>query len=525
MPRKTTSPQHESQSAAVTRSTFAALRSLQTGAHPAWAALGLAGVVGALALGIFARFKALGAAPLAVDEYFMVRSTQNVLRHGWPVFDCGGIYSRGLILQYLTALLSLLGASLDVAARFLGAMSSVVALPAAFILGRRVRSTPLGFLVVAVLALSVWEVEMARFARMYAPFQAVFLWYLVYFLRRTVDNDPRAEWPMIALTVLGALLWEGAALLALANFMPVFLQRRSLALTRREWTGLIKYVAVFAAVYCFLSSDLRTLSSTPALPLDYSASMADANASAGTWAAVPSLLSVIAARWVWTVALVVPLLASAVAVLTLWRQRTPLLLATALIIALTAALAHQFLFVAAVLIVMALFRYCSWPQLLSRAARSAYIAIGLWALFWLSVRWLTWSPPAESGSLKAVLAFLWPLVSFPDVIDQLIVPWGRAVPFLGIGLVLLLGVGLINVVRHDEPGVSNERALHAVVFCLLLATCVSDAPRQETRYVFFLYPAALVLALATMQTLIRELSGAAPPRCWLRCHYASARSC
>lgn len=502
MPRKITPKQHESQSAAVTSSASAVRRSLPTYANRAYAVLALAAVAAALALGAFARFKALGAAPLAVDEYFMVRSTQNVLRHAWPMFDCGGIYSRGLVLQYLTALLSLLGMSLDVAARFVGAVSSVIALPAAFILGRRVRGAPLGLLVIAILALSVWEVEMARFARMYAPFQAVFLWYLVYFLRRTVDNDLRAEWPMIALTVLGALLWEGGALLALANFMPVFLQRRSLALTRNEWVGLIKYVALFAAVYWFLTSDFRVVSPTPALPLDYNPAMADATPSVDSQAALPSLWGALAARRIWTAFLLIPLLASVAAGLAVRRQRAPPWMAIAFIVALTSALAHQFLACAAVLIGMSLFRFCSWSQLVSRGARPVYIAIALWALFWLTLRWVSWSPD-DSGSSKAVLAFLRPLAGFPDVIGVLIVPWGRAVPLLGTGLLLLLGGGLIRVLRHDEPGVSNERALHAVVFCLLLAACVSDIPRQETRYVFFLYPAAIVLALAPMQTLVQ----------------------
>jgi len=501
MPRKTTSQQHDSQSPAITRSASAALRSLRH-AHPLCAALALAGVLGALALGLFARFKGLGAAPLAVDEYFLVRSTQNVLRHGWPVFDCGGIYSRGLLQQYLSAFLSRIGLSLDVASRLIAALSSLIALPAAFILGWRVRGKPLGLLVLAVLALSVWEVEMARFARMYAPFQAVFLWYLVYFLRRTVDNDPRADWPMIALTVLGALLWEGAALLALANFMPVFLQRRSLSLSRREWIGLIKHAAVLAAVYWFVTADFRTLSPTPALPLDYDPSVSDGNTSDGIRTAALSLWEITGESRIWMAAFMVPLLASALAVLTLWRRRTPPLLLTGLIGALTAALAHQFLLTAAILIAMPLFRFSSFPQLRSREVRGVYVAIGFWALFWLSLRWVTWSSPGGGDSSKAVLTFLWPLMSFPDVINQLIVPWGRAVPRLGIGLVVLLGLGLFNVLRQDESGVSNERALYAVAFCLVLAACMGEAPRQETRYVFFLYPAAVVLALASIQTLI-----------------------
>jgi hypothetical protein len=521
MPRQNTSRQNESRSIAVMRSASAALRRLRTDFHPTYLALTLVGVASALALGTVARFKTLGAAPLAVDEYFIVRSTQNVLQHGWPLFDCGGIYSRGLILQYATAILSLLGINLDVAARFVSAVSSLLGLPAAFLLGRRVGGASLGLLVIVILALSVWEVEMARFARMYAPFQAVFLWYLVYFLRRTVDNDLRAEWPLIALTIVGTLLWEGGALLALANFLPAFLQRRSLALAKSEWIGLIKYAGLFVAVYWFLTSDFRMLSPTPALPLDYSPSTSDASTSVGQGGTGPSLLAAIAAHRVWAAWFLPPLLASLSAGFTLWRQRAPPLLAATLLIALAAALTHQFLAAAAVLIGASLFRFCSRPQLLSRGAQHIYVAIALWAFLWLSLRWASWVPSGDITEPKVVLEFIWPLVSFPDVINHLIVPWARTVPVLGSGLLLLLGAGLTSVLRHDEPGVSDARALHAVVFCLLLATCVSDAPRQETRYVFFLYPAAIVLAMATLQTLIEKalrhrsvIAVAAPPLCF-----------
>src|SRR5580704_366877 len=172
----------------------------------------------AVAAGTFARFKGLGSAPLAVDEYFIVRSTQNILHHGWPEFDCGGYYSRGLLLQYLSALLTLLGAAVDTAPRILCATSSLCALPAAYILGRRTHGSTVGWLVVAVLSLSVWEVEMARFGRMYAPFQMVFLWYLVFFLKFTIDRNARAAWAMAVLTIIGSLLWEGGVFQALANF-------------------------------------------------------------------------------------------------------------------------------------------------------------------------------------------------------------------------------------------------------------------------------------------------------------------
>jgi hypothetical protein len=77
---------------------------------------------------------------------------------------------------------------------------------------------------------------------------------------------------------------------------------------------------------------------------------------------------------------------------------------------------------------------------------------------------------------------------------------------LGAGLLLLLGVAVIRVLRRDEPGVSDERAVLVVVICLLLAACASHPPRHETRYVFFLYPAVIVVAISVLAALAREIA-------------------
>jgi hypothetical protein len=146
--------------------------------RPLWYLCGLA-----LLIGVFCRFKGLGTAPLTVDEYYLVRSIQNVLRSGVPLFSCGGYYMRGLVLQYLSAAEQAAGMSPELAPRLISALCSLATLPAAFLIGRRLRGSLVGILTVALLSLSVWEIEIGRFGRMYAPFQAVFVWYLVFFLR------------------------------------------------------------------------------------------------------------------------------------------------------------------------------------------------------------------------------------------------------------------------------------------------------------------------------------------------------
>jgi hypothetical protein len=466
--------------------------------------LALIAVGCALALGVFARCKGLRAAPLAVDEFFIVRSTQNLLHHGWPAFDCGGIYSRGLLLQYLAVLLDLLGLPGGVTPRFISAACSLLALPAAFIIGRRVHNATVGWLAVVVLALSVWETEMARFGRMYAPFQALFLWYVVCFLRRTVDQDRRAEGPMIALTLLGTLIWEGGVFLALANFIPPFLQNRAASLSKREWTSLLKFVPVVAISYWFATTDFRMFGNESALPLDYDPAAADA--SADPLSGSPSLWAALLTHPTWLALAVVPLAASALAGRALWLRAEPLPTTAGLAAALAAAFAHQFLVAAAVLLLLPLFRFSSRAQLTSSAARRVYVAIGVWLAFWLGLICVTWRPPVGAALWKTVLSFLFPLISLPDFADQVLRPWAGAVPVLGAGLLLLVVAGFVRVVRRDEPGVSAERAVLALFFCLLLAACASDTPRHETRYVFFLYPVAVIVALTSIASLVEHFA-------------------
>src|SRR5688572_651137 len=54
----------------------------------------------AVVAGVLVRITGLGAGSLAADEYYLVRSADNVAQTGWPAFACGGYYVRALLLQY-----------------------------------------------------------------------------------------------------------------------------------------------------------------------------------------------------------------------------------------------------------------------------------------------------------------------------------------------------------------------------------------------------------------------------------------
>jgi 4-amino-4-deoxy-L-arabinose transferase-like glycosyltransferase len=203
-------------------------------------ALPLTLLVGACILaGVLARFWGLWKWPLAIDEYYFARSVENVLRSGLPQYLCGGYYVRGLLLQYASALLQWAGLSAEFAPRLLAAISSLLVLPAAYQIGRRVGGREVGLLAVGVLALSVWEIEIGRFGRMYAPFQALFAWYVVFFLKYVIDRERGALAPMLVLSVLGFAIWEGGVFLVLTNLLPPFIAHPDGRLSRRDWLYLV----------------------------------------------------------------------------------------------------------------------------------------------------------------------------------------------------------------------------------------------------------------------------------------------
>lgn len=310
----------------------------------------------ALLVGVYARFKGLGTAPLTVDEYYLARSIENVLRSGVPLFSCGGYYMRGLALQYLAAAEQFAGMPAELAPRLVSALCSLATLPAVFLLGRRLRGSWVGILAVALLAVSVWEIELARFGRMYSPFQAVFVWYLVFFLRYTVDQDKRARWPMMALAIIGPLVWEGGVFLLLANLLPGIMRSRAGVIERKYWLELAIGIVLLAMSYWFVTFDFRQAAGD-ALPLGYD--MAKIARATDPVAGLPIPLRLLLQHPAWLAAALLPAAALLGSLPWVWSTRSRPLLTVGLAAMLLAAAAHAFLAVAALGTLLLLMRFVS----------------------------------------------------------------------------------------------------------------------------------------------------------------------
>jgi hypothetical protein len=440
----------------------------------------------AVCVGLYGRFIGLGLWPFGVDEFYISRSIDNILRTGLPEFMCGGYYTRGIIYQYVVSGLRITGVMPEMAGRIVSAISSVGAFPAVYLLGKRLRGPVAGLLAVCILALSIWEIEMARFARMYAPFQTVFLWYLVFFFRYTVDHERRALAPMILLSFLGVALWEGGALMGVVNLLPPFINHESGRLRQRSWIYLIGMGAVLALLY-LSTLDLRGFADLPPGYVESGVGAPQAN-----W-----LFQTLTRHSTWLAAFSIPL-AAGVANLKWIRQMWPRWLTVlGLIASLTAMLLHQFALVIGLIILLLLGRFVDWRELTSRSALYFWATLIASAAFWIALGHF-----AEPGLGAKFPLLVQQLLGFPDVLEKIARPWARSIPRTGAVLALALGGMVLRTILRPTEQTSNDRSLLIVAVAVILVVGAASMERLETRYTFFLYPVLLLVGISAVSTLI-----------------------
>ncbi len=462
--------------------------------------------------GILARFWGLGRWPLAIDEYYFAQSVQNLLHNGLPAFPCGGFYVRGVLLQYASAALQFVGLSAELAPRLIAAISSVLTLPPAYWIARRLGGREIGLLAVAVLALSVWEVEIGRFGRMYAPFQALFAWYVVFFVRYVIDHDRRALVPMLVLSVLGFTVWEGGIFLVLTNLLPPFIAHPDGRLSRRDWLYLGSCCLLLLPAYFLTMADLRAVGD-PALPADY-ADVPDTPSQSRLDAAVMPVQT-LPGHPGWVVLALLPGALVLYAALQQLQQlfgvqARPLAVLSTLAILLLAAL-HQFQLALGVVVVGILLGILDGRALVSREARPLHVALLACMVFWTAFGLLThdWHGTGMSFPHKVFLLG-YEFVRVPDTVRQVAMPWARTVPLLALGLATLVAAMCVRACLNFAATSPLERVLLALFVILLLAASASNPPRHETRYVFFLYPFAVIFSLLTIQRAVQTLLGSNP---------------
>jgi hypothetical protein len=297
-------------------------------------------------------------------------------------------------------------------------------------------------------------------------------------------------------------VWEGGALLALTNLLPPFIRNPSGRLGRSDLKYLAGALLLLGASYYVATLDLLSSGNGPDVPPDYRApaemSLSRLDAAVAPWTTLSHH------PW-WMLAALIPVAAVALATLRILRSRLQPLATLALLAALGCALLHQFELAGAALLLALLTSCIEWRELFSRSALPLHVALLVCLAYWVAYGLGTqdWHVPGLGiGDRLGLL--LYEFVRSPNVVRVVAVPWARAVPVLGAALALLIAAAAIRVARTVETP-PPERVLLVLFVVLLLAVGASHPPRYETRYVFFLYPIAILLALLVIARAVGTL--------------------
>ncbi|HET7313356.1 hypothetical protein [Salinisphaera sp.] len=461
----------------------------------------------AVAFGAYARLRGLGTWPWAEDEYFVAQSVENILRHGIPAFDCGGYYMRGLTLQYLIAPLFALGIKPEFAARLVPVAFSFALLPAVYLLGKRLSGVTVACVSVGLLSISLWEIEFARFARMYVPFQAVFLWYLLALHRVVVDGRSTAYGWLWLLSVLGVFTWAGGFFLLVVNFLPSLIERAP---------GRVRHLAVSAGLlllgYWYSSLNFRFMGDQPPLPPDVPVEVD------GSSFIIPPLLApTLPSHPAWIIGALAILLVSLAAAFQLARISPTARNGFAWLVLIALSLLNLFGCVLIGLILAVLLGWIDIRRISRRVMLIALPPIAVNFLFWLAYAFFTddwyrlfpgFGPGGELSKLAVVL------FKYPNVFDQILDPWLTAIPALTVALAGLIALAGCRAVwcRDESQYMISLRLMLTVALIMMALVGVVETKYVETRYTFFLLPLFYLVAITAVYTLLARSIRSRPKR-------------
>lgn len=430
----------------------------------------------AVAYGIFARLYNLGRWELTIDEYYLVTAIRSILDNGLPSFGCGGYYERGLLQQYLTAPLMAWSGNEAFAARLIPAFANIAAIPVIYLLARKLNPSRL-FAAVAtsLFALSLWEIEFARFARMYSLFQLVFILQLYWLVEIIIDGKIGRYKYLLITTALGIFIYQGVIFSFLLCLLPIVLRTDQI-----KPSHLIGLAITAGLIAARTAVKFRNLNAEPRYPTGYEPQWSNSlpiylpdlmlPQLSPAWAAI-TLLLIAGSAWL---------------IFSQARQRgydfwQVVVIATVLI----CAAIHQIALATVIAVIawsLGLLKHQTKPMLIACAA-----VIGLFSVFWLALGTIYLSlPPA--GVVKL-------LVKYPSVFWYTLGPFIQATPRdVLILFPVLLGCSAYILARVSRSGsISTASLLLGIGLMMLVVQSAFVTPEKSTRYTFFVYPVLLLL--------------------------------
>ncbi len=178
-----------------------------------------------IAVGVYFRIANLGQLGFRWDEDLSSLAVKAILATGIPALPSGMVYLRGgPVLYAMAASAKLLGFG-ELSMRLPAALAGIALIPLGFVLGRRLFDERVGLVLAALIAISQWDIEFSRYARMYALFALVYLLTLLCIWKYRVRSQSTLGGLLcVALAVLAISMHQLGYTLAAAMFYPLILR-------------------------------------------------------------------------------------------------------------------------------------------------------------------------------------------------------------------------------------------------------------------------------------------------------------
>ncbi|HEX6995195.1 MAG TPA: glycosyltransferase family 39 protein [Gammaproteobacteria bacterium] len=204
-----------------------------------------------LALGALLRLIDLGQLSFRWDEDLSSLAAKAIAEHGIPELPSGMVYLRSLPFLYVLAGSGMLFGFDEWSLRLPAALFGIATIALGYFFGKRFFGTGVGLVVAALLTFSAWDIEFARYARMYAPFTFFYVLTLLSIWRfLVVERSTEGGILCLLLAWTALLLHDLAYTLALAFLLPLLIDgRQTLEQPRRSVLPLIGFGSVTAAFF------------------------------------------------------------------------------------------------------------------------------------------------------------------------------------------------------------------------------------------------------------------------------------
>ncbi|MBI9070036.1 MAG: glycosyltransferase family 39 protein [Melioribacteraceae bacterium] len=463
------------------------------------------------------RFNGLGKWSLAVDEFYITRSIENILEFGIPQFQSGGYYNRGIVYQYLTSLLMLGGIKAEFAVRLIPVLSNIAAIPAIYLLAKKIRGKTLGIAVITVFSLSIWEIEFARFGRMYAPFQTLFLWYVYFLYQNVVENKNKAEIFLYIISAVSVFVYEGGIFLIALNFIPIFLKikngefRFSIDLKNKlTYKKIIISIFILVISFLYLSFNFRTLNESNLLPLEFSQSIIN-SVSSGKFRIPIIFANYIPINFIWlSISLIVLAASLMFAVYIVRSKNINVFLKVTLFVLLLLSLINLLGLIILVILCAISLNWLKFGDL----KKKEIIFTGICVISIISLYFVLAISPSvysqitgvgEVAGLAARIKYVFKaLVNYP-YLYELFALYRDTLPMFTFISIFVLTAGAVYLIFTNNKNDLGFRFLGLLSFGLIFAVTFIKTLAFDTRYAFFLFPLWMVLTISILYLVCENL--------------------